>query len=738
MSETYTTFCRICEALCGLEVTVRDGRVTSIVPDERHVATEGFGCPKGLKQHKIYDSPDRLRYPMKRVGRSWQRISWEQALSEIGERVRSIRERLSPDAIAMYVGTAAGFGVLHPMFAQGFMTGVGSKSMYSSATQDCANKFAVSRQLYGFPFTLTFPDLDNVRSLVIVGANPVVSKWSFLQVSNPVKRLRDIQARGGKVWVVDPRRTETAKVADEHVFIRPNTDVFFFLSFLHELVAKGGIDREKTSRWMKGLEALERVAEPWSPERTEPVTGIPAAKLREIVADYRTSDAGALYGSTGINMGSHGSSAFWLLEAINAASGNLDRRGGTLVSRGIIDFIRFGKRTGTLLREDRSRIGDFASVNDAFPGGILADEILTPGDKQVRALFVTGGNPLITMANSERLKTAFQDLELLVVLDIFLNETASVAHYALPCTAPLERPDLPFIFPLMLGLQSRPYLQATEALVAPDGEQRDEATIYLQLARASGVNLFGSAAVQLGLETAMKVNRLRRKDAEPSLPQEALLSFLLRASGQGGFKKLLRDRHGRPRPPHQENSFLGKRVITEDGLVDLAPTALLAHATAFEAAFDRAKARAGTLKLITKRAVKTHNSWTHNIEEFVANDMDRNFLYMHPDDAQRLGLDDGTVVDVTSKTATVRVPMKLLPDLMPGTVALPHGWGHQHADGLSVASRTKGVNVNILAADGPEDLERLSGMAHLTGFDVTVSAADGAQDERSWSGIPAR
>jgi anaerobic selenocysteine-containing dehydrogenase len=736
MSETHTTFCRICEALCGLEATVDNGRVASIVPDERHIATQGFACPKGLKQHKIYDSPDRLRYPMKRVGRSWQRVSWEQALLEIGERVQSIRQRLSPDSIAMYVGTAAGFGVLHPMFAQGFMTGVGSKSMYSSATQDCANKFAVSRQLYGFPFTLTFPDLDNVRSLVIVGANPVVSKWSFLQVSNPVKRLRDIQERGGKVWVVDPRRTETAKVADEHVFIRPNTDVFFFLSFLHELIRSGGIEPEKASRWMKGLDALERTAEPWSPERTEPVTGIPAAKLREIVADYRTSGASALYGSTGINMGRHGSSAFWLLEAINAASGNLDRSGGTLVSRGIIDFIRFGKRTGTLLRQDRSRIGDFASVNDAFPGGILADEILTPGAQQVRALFVTGGNPLITMANSERLKSAFQELELLVVLDIFLNETASVAHYALPCTGPLERPDLPFIFPLMLGLQSRPYLQATEAIVEPDGEQRDEATIYLQLARASGVNLFGSAVVQRGLEAAMKLNGLRRRN-QPSVPQEALLSLLLRASGQGGFKRLLRDRHGRPRPPHQEHSFLGKRVITDDGLVDLAPSALLAQAQDFEGAFEREQARTDTLKLITKRAVKTHNSWTHNIEEFVANGMDRNYLYMHPDDADRLGLADGALVDVASNTAAVRVPMKLLSDLMPGTVALPHGWGHQHADGLSVASKTKGVNVNILAADGPDGLERLSGMAHLTGIEVSVTAAGGAHDESSWSGLPA-
>jgi formate dehydrogenase len=735
MPETHTTFCRICEALCGLEVTVDGGRVLDIRPDDRHVATDGFGCPKGLKQHKIYDSPDRLRRPMKRVGRSWQEISWPQALAEIGERVQSIRGRFSPDSLAMYVGTAAGFGVLHPIFAQGFMTGLGSKSMYSSATQDCANKFAVSRQIYGFPFTLTFPDLDNVRSLVIIGANPVVSKWSFLQVSNPVKRLREIQERGGKVWVVDPRRTETAKVASEHVFIRPNSDVFFLLSFLNELMVQGGVDRARVGQWMKGLEALERVAAPWTPERTARVTGVDAGKLREMVADYRGAGASALYGSTGINMGTQGSCAFWLLEVINAVSGNLDRSGGTLVGRGIFDFIKFGQRTGALLRDDRSRVGDFASVNDAFPGGILADEILTPGDRQVRGLFVTGGNPLITMANSERLRTAFESLDLLVVLDIFLNETASVAHYALPCTSPLERPDLPFIFPLMLGLQSRPYLQATKALVEPDGEQRDEATIYLQLARACGVNLFGSSVVQRTLEVALKANGLRRGPKQPRVPEEALLSLMLRASGQGGFASLLGHEHGKHRPAHEAGSFLGKRVITEDGRVDLAPPALLAQARTLEAEFLKAEASSGTLRLITKRAVKTHNSWMHNIEEFAGEEMDRNYVYVHPNDAGRLGLTDGATADVASKTAKVRVQVKLLPDLMPGTVALPHGWGHQHADGLTVASKTKGVNVNILAGDGPDGLERVSGMAHLTGIEVTVTPATEPQNTQSWSGL---
>jgi len=743
--ETHHTFCRICEALCGLEVDVEAGRVVEIRPDAKHVATGGFACVKGLKQHKMYASPDRLRHPERRIPGTdrWERASWDDALADIGARVARIREAHGPDAIAMYVGTAAGFSVLHPVFAQGFMTGLGSKSMYSSATQDCANKFAVARELYGFPFTQPFPDVTRTRCLVIVGANPVVSKWSFLQVPNPTRHLRDIVARGGDVFVVDPRRTETAKAAGEYVPIRPDSDVFFFLAFLNEVFARGAVDEERVRAHMSGLGALREVADPWTPERCAEVTGIAPETLRRIVARYLAatkSGGAALYSSTGVNMGSNGSLAFWLQEAVNALTGNLDRRGGTLVGRGVIDFPAFGKKTGTLLRNDRSRVGDFPSVNDAFPGGLLADEILTPGPKQVRALFVTGGNPLITMPNAGRLREALSSLELLVTLDIYKNGTGSLAHWVLPCTSPLERADLPFIFPLMLGLQARPYLQATRALVRPDGEQRDEATIYLDLARAAGVSIFGSRVAQTSMELLAATATRLDPEGTRGLPQELLLSWLLRITGQGSWRRLLKERHGRLRPDHEADDFLGKRVTTDDGKVHLAPPALVAQAAArLEETFarEREHVRAGRLKLITKRAVTTHNSWTHNLPELVEGERGTNYLYVHPTDAARLGLAEGGYADVATDTATVRVGVKLLDELSPGVVALPHGWGHQHARGLSVASRTRGVNVNLLAADGPGRLERVSGMAHLTGFVVDVRPAAGPPDPTSWSGLPA-
>lgn len=738
MDGTHHSFCRICEALCGLKVTVQDNRVVAIHPDPEHVATKGFSCPKGLKQAAMYGSPDRVRYPMKRVGSRWLRVSWAQALEEIGEKVKHLKGTRGADSIAMYVGTAAGFGVLHPVFAQGFMTGLGSNSMYASATQDCANKFAVANEVYGFPFTQPFPDLDHLECLIIVGANPVISKWSFLQVPNPGKTLQELRARGAFVAVVDPRRTETAKLADRHVFIRPGTDVYFYLSFLCELERQGGVQRARAVELAEGVDEVLGLARSWTAERTAAVTGIDAETLRSLVARYRMAKGAALYCSTGVNMGQHGSMAFWLQEAINALSGNLDRRGGTLVGRGVIDFPAFGKKNGVLTKTERSRVGGFTTVNDAFPGGILADEILTPGDRQVRALFVTGGNPLITMPNAGRLKRAFEDLELLVTLDLFRNETGSLAHYVLPCTSPFERPDLPFIFPLMLGLQRTPYVQATRALLEPTGEQRDEATIYLNLCRAAGIDLFGSRLAQRALEALLWVNSrfFREKGQQPSLPQELLLSGLSRVTGQGGFEALLAHPHGRRREAHLPGDFAPQRVLTGSTKVQLAPARLMEATKGLEAAFERHRPRAGALRLITKRSVHTHNSWTHNLEEFVRDAT--NHLYMHPTDAAERGLTAGELVDVSTDVATVRIPMKLLADLMPGTVAMPHGWGHQHATGLSIASQTRGVNVNLLAADGPDRLEQVSGMAHLTGFDVVVKRAQGPQDPRSWSGLPAQ
>ncbi|MDP9141988.1 MAG: molybdopterin-dependent oxidoreductase [Pseudomonadota bacterium] len=738
MKETKHTFCRICEASCGLVAEMEGGKIVDLKPNRDHIGTDGFACMKGLNQHRMYDSPDRLQYPLKRVGDRFERISWAQAYAEIGAKVKGLRA-ISPHAISMYVGTAAGFSLLHPIFAEGFMKGIGSRSMFSSSTQDCANRFASATEMYGFPFTQPFVDLDHVRYMLIVGTNPIVSKWTFLQVAHPGKRLKDVRKRGGRIVVVDPRETETAKMADAHQFIRPNTDVFFFLSFLHELFAQNGVDREHTQRYMTGLADIEALAGQWPAEKTSALTGINADALKAMVGDYIAAGASAIVTGTGLGMGRHGTLAQWLADVINAISGNLDRQGGVLLGEGLFDFAAYAKKEKLFQRIERSRIGAFRELNGGFPGGILADEILKPGTEQIKALFVTGGNPLLTMPNSARLRKALGELDLLVVTDIYLNETASLAHYVLPATSPLERADLPFVFPLFLGMQSRSYIAATDAIVEPSGEQRDEATMYTQLARACGVSLFGARPLQWIMQLMLWANAPFRRGRQPSLPIRLILDLILRSSKVGRFRDVVKQPQGLAwRGGPKPDSYLGKRVVHDDGKVHLAPPMLMEQTSRLTAIFadETASYARGELRLISKRMHSTHNSWTQNIAELTNGEMGQtNYVYMHPDDARAKGLAEKSAADIHSPTNTIRLPVKLLDTLMPGTVAIPHGWGHQHARGLSIAAKLGGANVNLLAADGADAVEPVSGMAHLTGIRVRIEPAAGPIDTGSWTGI---
>ena len=732
--KTHQSFCRICESLCGLEIDTVDNKVVDIRPDANHKTTYGFACPKGLKQHKMYSTPDRLTKPMAKKEGVWKQESWDTVMKEIGGKVKQLRKDHGPNSVAMYVGTAAGFSALHPIFGQGFMDGIGSNNTYSSATQDCSNKFATSHRMYGFPFTLTFPDLENTDFLIIIGANPIVSKWSFLQVPNPSLHIKNIKKRGGQVIVIDPRKNETAKIASDHISIRPNTDVFFYLSFLDELIKTKDIDREWLDQHTTGYEEIISLAAQWPAEKTSRLTGIPAEKLKALVSDYSKSSSAAIYCSTGVNMGTYGAMAYWIQECINTISGNLDKKGGMLVGKGIVDFPKFGKKNNKLIRSDRSRIHNFHSTNDAFPGGLLADEILTPGKGQIKALFVTGGNPLITMANSNRLREAFSSLELLVTLDIYPNETGMIGDYMLPCTSPLERPDLPFIFPLLLGLQTKPYLQATKAVIEPDGEMRDEASIYMDLCRHSGVSLFGSKVAQVLLSFVTSFYSFFTRKKFWTVPQEFVLNLILKSGKQISFKKLLKHKHGYLLDNHEPGTFVPERVLTDDKKIHLAPTDLMDQTKNLSAFFEEELSKKDKFKLISKRDVTTHNSWTHNIEEFTKGDRYTNYIYMHEDDGAELGLTFKDLVKVSTSTGSIILPVKFNNLLQRKTVAVPHGWGHQ-STAMTTAKKTTGVNVNILAPDGIDNVGKISGMSQLTGFVVDLEKYEGELAEHSWSGL---
>lgn len=725
MAVEKTTFCRICENQCGLRVQVENDRIVEVLPDREHVASHGHACIKGLKLENVRASSDRITTPLKKQNGSFVPIGWEQALTEIGAKVRALRQRHGKHSIGVYYGNPVSFSFMIPTLVNGFAQGLGTAKVFNSGSLDCNNKFVVSQQLYGAPMALTFPDIPRVRFLVIIGANPAVSKTSFINLPAPMKQLRAIEARGGRVININPRRTETAHKVGEHLFIRPDTDAFFLFAFLNEVIRQGGVDRQRVAACMKGLDQLTALAAPWTAERQAEVTGIDAGTLRRMVTDYLAADGAALYASTGINQGSNGVLAFWALEAVNAISGNLDRLGGTLVGRGIVDFARTSAKNDAA--EFRSRVGNVRNFLGALPVGLMADEILQPGDDAIKAMFVFGSNPMITATRCERMGQALESLELLVSVDIVRSATAEKAHYILPGTHFSERPDIPFLFFSMSGMMPVPWFQYTDRMVSPPGQCRDECWILARLGQTCRAPLFGSRIFQGLLDLGEHLKRWPVLGPRLTPMPERMLGLLMRVARLGGLKKMRRYPHGMRLADNPGNDFLGKRLYTADGKLDLAPPVLMEQARQrFEPAFARALQQRDRLSLITKRERFTHNSWTQNDPVFVKISGGSNHLHMHPADAGPRGLREGQQVRVSSAAGAVTVAVTLDEDMMPGAVALPHGWGHQQARGSSTASRAGGANANVLASDGPDALEPLSGMAQFNGILVEVTAAEDA------------
>lgn len=719
---TTKTYCRICEAGCGLEVTTEGDQVVRIDPDSEHPVTQGFACVKGVRFAELHHSPDRLDHPMKRVGDDWVEMTWDEALAEIAERVNDIRARHGNNSVAGYLGNPAVFGALHAMAYTAFMQGLGTTNLYSSASQDLTNKYLVGSRMYGAPLLQPIPDIDRAEFVMLLGTNPSISQMSVVQAPKATQRLKAVAERGGRVVHVNPRRTETARTVGEQVFIRPGTDVFFLASFLRELLDAGHVNADLVTEHTMGFGALGPAVSPWSPERTAEVTGVPADVLRELAAAYAAADGAVLYASTGVNMGPHGTLAYWLLNVINVVSGNIDRAGGAVVPTPALDFPKLLARTGMGMTKARSRVGGFEMILDTFPASILPDEILTAGRGQIRAMFVSAGNPALSTPNSARMQEALSDLDLLVCVDMFRNETGDLADYVLPAQSWLERPDIPFVH-AFAGLQLEPWLQYTPAVVPAAAERKEESWIYRRLAASCGVPMSGSRLQGAPFTIADAVTKLPVVGERLELTDDRVISAIIAGAGQRP-SKVKATAHGvalASGPPGGE--FLGKRVMTSNGKIDLAPADFLAHARTLEADYDTELATRDRLRLISKRERHSHNTWTHNAEVFVGGTRDTNRAFVHPEDATRAGLTEGDVAEITSATGKIRLPVVLDDDLMPGVVAIPHGWGHRGAGGLAVASEHAGVNVNELAPDGPEACEPLSGMARLTAIDVELSPA---------------
>ena len=721
--ESKLTFCRICEATCGLQVDVDTAanRIVDIKPDPDHVVSKGYACVKGTRYASTQHSPDRLLNPMKRVGTQWHDISWKQALSEIGAKAKELISLRGPQTLGHFVGSAGGANVLAPMFRGALFSGIGSKRMYGTGTCDTMNKFRVNEDMYGSPMRLAHPDVENSGFMMILGANPAVSGNTLYHLPRSVERFREIVKRGGRVVFVNPRRIETA-VAGEHLFIRPDTDLYFLAGFANELIATGGVPRERVEKYMKNFEGLERTVRAWTPERQAEVTGISAETLRDLVRAHREASAksgAALNMATGVNQGRSGTLCFWLLESINAISGNLDARGGTLMGQGLVDMAEQVTKDPQMMTS-HDRHDDLPTVSGQQPAGMLADDILSDRHDRVTALIVEASNPLLACSNPDgRLDKALASLELLVSIDLFRNEAGDLAHYVLPATTWMERPEVPYALQSLAGACPTPYMIYADAILEPPPGVRHEWWMYTRLAEEMGVTLFGNKALSAAAKTAARVAYTPLGKWLPG--PELLIDGMLKAGGLPGRKKMAEKHpHGLLLPENRGGNFLGtERVLTSDGKVDLAPQAYVeVFESKVEALFEDEKSNADRIKLIGIRQIKRMNTSSANSPDLVREKT--NYAYLSVEDADRIGVVNDDVVEVESQFGEIEIPVRVTTEMMPRTIAIPQCWGHKRAGGLAHAAAHPGVNSNLLAGDGPDNIEKLSGMSHLSGILIDV------------------
>jgi len=712
-TEERVTFCRICEPLCGLIATVKDDELVKLRPDPDHPLSRGFACPKGIAMADVQNDPDRVIHPLKRrPDGGLQPVSWDAALEDIGARLRALLERHGGSAVGWYVGNPSAFSYSHVLWSKGFMDAIASPHHYGAGSQDVNNRFAASKLLYGSPVVVPIPDLERTHMLLIVGANPLVSHGSVLTAPRIRESLHGIVQRGGRVVVVDPRRSETAR-AFEHVAVRPDGDALLLLSLLNVIFAEGLEDREAIAAQARGIGRLRDLARPFLPEEVAEQTAVPPELARALARDLALAPRAAVYGRTGSCLGRHGTLVAFLLDALNVATGNLDRAGGAIFGSGPIEIEQLLHRIGGDSYDGfRSRIGGFPEVLGQLPAALMAGEITTPGEGQIRALFVSSGNPVLSVPNGDELEQALGQLELMVAIDLYVTDTSRHADYILPATTFLEREDLPLAF---FSVMSRPFVQWTEAVVPARGEAKPEWRIIEEISRHSGIAP-GSISFQRALgRMGLRLSPRRLVDLALRLGPRGDL-FGLRRGGLS-IGALRRRPHGVVLEEHHPVGVLRKKVFHRDGRVHLDPQEIVEEVSSLSAA--PADASTFPLRLIGLRELRSHNSWMHNVEKLMTGDR-THAARIHPDDAADAGLADGDCCRIVSTAGKIELPVKVSDEMMRGVVAVPHGWGHR--GGWRRAARAGGANVNLLASSAPEDLERLAGMSFLNGIPVRVEA----------------
>ena len=719
MTTTAHITCPLCEATCGLEVTLDGEQVTRVKGDAEDVFSKGFLCPKGGSLGALHHDPDRLRAPLVRRDGKLEPAGWDEAFEEIDRRLAPILEQHGRNAVGVYLGNPSAHNLSAQLYNRVLLKSIGTRNVFSASSVDQMPKHLSAGHMFGGALSIPVPDLDRTMHLLVLGANPLASNGSLMTAPDARGRLRAIRERGGKIVVVDPRRSRTAENADEHHFIRPGTDAFLLFALVHVLFADG---LTEPIGHLNGLDEVQRLAEPFTPEAAAQATSIPAEEIRRMARELAAAPTAAVYGRIGTTTAAFGTLASWLVDVINAITGNLDREGGAMFPLAAAGQANSGAAKPRKFEHARwtSRVRGLPEALGELPTATLADEIETPGEGQIRALFTLAGNPCVSTPNAARLAKAIGQLDLFVALDVYVNETTSQADVILPGPTPLERPHYDLA---LYQLAVRNVANWTPAVLESDVPQEWQTMLRLAgIAAGQGANVDVAAFDDLVAAEVARGAGLDPALAGDRVGPERLMDLLLRA---GPYELTLADLEAAPHGIDLGalKPRLPEVLRTPSGLVELAPEAIVADVPRLREALERASAPNGDFVLIGRRQLRSNNSWMHNLTPLVKG-KDRCTAWMNPSDAERLSIADGARVSVRSRTGAVEVPVEVTADIMPGVVSIPHGWGHD-VDGarMTVAAAHPGVNSNLLADEMLVDA--VSGNAVFNGIPVEVAPAAG-------------
>jgi anaerobic selenocysteine-containing dehydrogenase len=706
--------CNLCEAICGIEITRQpDGRL-KICGDKDDPFSRGYICPKAVALQDIHYDKDRLRHPVRRTRDGWQRIGWSEAFAEVSRNLKRINAQHGRSSIATYLGnpTVHNYGAI--LFAPGFIRSLKTRNRFSATSLDQLAHHLAAYLMFGHQLLLPVPDVDRTDFFLILGANPAVSNGSMMTAPGMALRLQEIRRRGGKVVLIDPRENETARLADRHLFIRPGTDVLLLLALLHVLFDERLTRLGALGSFTDGVETVRQLVGDYPPERVASITGIDATQIRELARGFAAAQSAVCYGRIGVSTQEFGGVCQWLINVLNIVTGNLDRRGGAMFPLPAFDPLSAPQSIAPRGSFGRwhSRVRQLPAISGELPVVALAEEILTEGPGQIKALVTLAGNPVLSAPNGRELDRAFASLEFMVSIDCYVNETTRHAHIILPPTSSLERNHYDLAFHL---LAIRNTAKFSPALFQRDADALHDWEILLELqTRIEHDNTFGRAKCAF-------IKRL--------FHPERLLALGLRFGPYGGglnpfakgltLRKLRKAVHGIDLGPL--TSCLPDRLRTPAKRIELAPELLVKDLERVKAKFfDSARAHTnGQLLLIGRRQLRGNNSWMHNSQRLVRGKPQCTIL-MHPVDAAQRKLAPGQDVVVRSRVGVVVLPLEISDEMMPGVVSIPHGWGHDRPGiSLETAQQHAGQSINDLTDE--QNIDALCGTAAFNGTPVAVS-----------------